>query len=215
MIHFLSDEISFPPVTEANHDGLLAIGGDLQQERLLLAYKQGIFPWFNEDELPMWWCPDPRFVLFPQELRVSNSMKQVLKKELFQFRFNTSFRAVITACQQQKRLGQDGTWISDAIIEAYEKLYMAGIAVSAEAWQEKKIVGGLYGIRLGKVFFGESMFSQVANASKFAFIQLVERLKVEEVQLIDCQVYTEHLQSLGAKFITREQFLKILERTIS
>lgn len=215
MIHFLSDEISFPPVTEANLDGLLAIGGDLQQERLLLAYKQGIFPWFNEDELPMWWCPDPRFVLFPQELRVSKSMKQVLKKELFQFRFNTSFRAVITACQHQKRVGQDGTWISDAIIEAYEMLYMAGIAVSAEAWQENKLVGGLYGIRLGKVFFGESMFSQVANASKFAFIQLVERLKTEEVQLIDCQVYTEHLQSLGAKFITREQFLKILERTIS
>lgn len=212
MIHFLTDEISFPPVTEANHEGLLAIGGDLKQERLLLAYKQGIFPWFNEDELPMWWCPDPRFVLFPDELKISKSMKQVLKKNLFQFRYNSSFRAVITACQQQERVGQDGTWISDAIINAYEKLHFAGIAISAEAWQENRLVGGLYGIRLGKLFFGESMFSQVSNASKFAFIQLVAKLKEEEVQLIDCQVYTEHLQSLGAKFISREQFLKILEK---
>jgi leucyl/phenylalanyl-tRNA--protein transferase len=216
MLHLLNDKLWFPPAEEALDDGLLAIGGDLSINRLLLAYRSGIFPWFDEeDELPMWWCPDPRFVLFPDELRVSKSMRQLLKKNEFELRVNTAFEEVIAHCRNAERKGQDGTWISDAIINSYTALHMLGYAHSAETWHNGKLVGGLYGIRMGNVFFGESMFSTESNASKFAFIKWVERLKDEGVVLIDCQVYTEHLESLGARMIPREAFLGYLGRYIA
>lgn len=210
----LSDELIFPPPHKADEDGLLAIGGDLSTERLLLAYRQGIFPWYNEGELVQWWCPDPRFVLYPGELKVSKSMKQVLGKKEFTFTINKAFEAVIANCKTITREGQAGTWIQDEVVEAYTALHKKGIAISAEAWKKKELVGGLYGIRLGTIFFGESMFSKQSNASKFAFIKLVQQLQTENVQLIDCQVYTQHLESLGARMISRELFGKILEQEV-
>lgn len=214
MIHLLDEQIWFPSAEEATEDGLLAVGGDLSIERLKLAYRSGIFPWFSDDEPPMWWCPDPRFVLFPGELKVSKSMQQLLRREAFEFRINTSFKTVITRCQQAKRRDQDGTWITGEIVDAYTKLHKLGYGHCAEAWQNDTLVGGLYGIRMGKVFFGESMFSQVSNASKYAFIKYIEQLKGEGVELIDCQVYTEHLESLGARMINREGFLSRLKEFI-
>jgi leucyl/phenylalanyl-tRNA--protein transferase len=210
MIAILDDRLWFPPVTEALDDGLLAIGGELSTERLLLAYHNGIFPWFNEDEPPMWWSPDPRFVLFPGELKVSKSMKQVLRSNKLEFRVNTAFEQVINNCRHAVREGQDGTWIGDEVVAAYTDLHKAGYAHSAEAWMNGELVGGLYGIWLGKAFFGESMFTRVSNASKFAFIKWVEMLKQKDVQLIDCQVYTEHLESLGARMIPRAEFIDIV-----
>lgn len=213
-LHVLnSNELWFPPATDALDDGLLAIGADLSVERLLLAYRNGIFPWFDDD-VPMWWCPDPRFVLYPDELNVSKSMKQVMKRGSFEFRINTSFDKVIANCKAVAREGQDGTWITNDVEAAYIQMHELGFAHSAEAWQDGKLVGGLYGIRMGNVFFGESMFSHVSNASKFAFIKYVELLKAEGVVLIDCQVYTEHLESLGARMIPRTMFLEILNRQI-
>ncbi|RYD56651.1 MAG: leucyl/phenylalanyl-tRNA--protein transferase [Sphingobacteriales bacterium] len=208
-LHILNDQLWFPPQADALDDGLLAMGGDLSTERLLLAYHNGIFPWFD-DELPLWWCPDPRFVLYPDELLVSKSMKQLLKRNAFEFRINAAFKEVIANCRKTPRRDQDGTWITDAVLEAYTKLHTLGYAHSAEAWQDGKLVGGLYGVRLGNVFFGESMFSHRSNASKYAFIKYVEELKKDGVVLIDCQVYTEHLESLGARMIPREDFLGIL-----
>jgi leucyl/phenylalanyl-tRNA---protein transferase len=210
----LTGPMVFPAVQMADEDGLLAIGGDLSTERLLLAYRQGIFPWYNEGELIQWWCPDPRFVLYPGELKVSKSMKQVLGKKEFTFTINKAFEAVIANCKTITREGQAGTWIQDEVVEAYTALHKKGIAISAEAWKKKELVGGLYGIRLGNIFFGESMFSKQSNASKFAFIKLVQQLQAENVQLIDCQVYTQHLESLGARMISRELFGKILEQEI-
>jgi leucyl/phenylalanyl-tRNA--protein transferase len=195
-------------------DGLVAVGGDLSTERLLLAYRSGIFPWFNEEEPPMWWCPDPRFVLFPDELRVTKSMKQVMRDHKLEFRTNTNFREVINHCRQVPRIGQGGTWISNEIVDAYTQLYHLGHAHSAETWEEGKLTGGLYGIRLGNVFFGESMFSLKPNASKFAFINYVRRLQEEGVVIIDCQVYTQHLESLGARMIGRTDFIRILNQHV-
>lgn len=214
-LFFLDERLWFPPVEEAIEDGLLAVGGDLSTERLLLAYHNGIFPWFSGDELPMWWCPDPRFVLFPDKLHVSKSMSGLLKKEAFEFTTNKAFSEVIYNCQQKEREGQDGTWITTEILEAYTKLHELGFAHSAEAWQDGRLVGGMYGIRLGKVFFGESMFSLVSNASKYAFISYVRQLKQEGVELIDCQVYTEHLESLGAIMIPRTDFIQKLKSLTS
>lgn len=211
-LYFLNDEIWFPDVAEALEDGLLAIGGDLRTDRLLLAYRSGIFPWFNDDELPMWWSPDPRFVLFPEELKVSKSMQQLLKRSAFDFRIDTAFEQVVRNCRQASRKGQDGTWISEEIVTAYSKLHQLGYAHSAEAWKDGELVGGLYGIRMGKMFFGESMFSKVSNASKYAFIRYVRQLQQEGVELIDCQVYTEHLESLGARMIPRKLFIDFLNR---
>lgn len=213
-LYLLDDELWFPPATEALDDGLLAIGGDLSTERLLLAYHNGIFPWFNEEEPPMWWCPDPRFVLYPHKLKVSKSMRQLLKRNTFEFRINSDFESVINHCRQTYREGQPGTWITDEVEASYTALHKMGYAHSAEAWQDGKLVGGLYGIRLGKVFFGESMFSHVSNASKYAFISYVEQLKAEGVELIDCQIYTEHLESLGAEMIPRTDFLAQLHGLI-
>ncbi len=212
MIAFLDDKLWFPPVTEALDDGLLAIGGDLTTDRLLLAYHNGIFPWFNEDEPPMWWSPDPRFVLFPDELKVSKSMKQVLRGNKFEFRVNTAFEQVITNCRHAVREGQDGTWIGDEVVAAYTALHKAGYAHSAEAWMNGELVGGLYGIWLGKAFFGESMFAKASNASKFAFIKWIDVLTQHQVALIDCQVYTEHLESLGARMIPRADFIDMVQQ---
>jgi len=205
----LDDKLWFPPAVNATSDGLLAIGGDLSEKRLLLAYRNGIFPWF-ENSLPLWWCPDPRFVLYPSELKISKSMKQVIRSNQFQFTINNCFENVIRNCKKVKR-DLDGTWITDEMEKAYIHLHKKNYAFSAEAWQNEKLVGGLYGIRLGKIFFGESMFSKVSNASKFAFIQYVQQLIKEDARLIDCQLYTNHLESLGARMIPREQFLELLK----
>jgi len=210
-MHILSSTIWFPPIEDALEDGLLAIGGDLSPERLILAYRKGIFPWY-EGETPLWWSPDPRFVLFPEHLVISKSMHQVIKKKLFEYKTNTAFAEVIKQCKNQPRMGQDGTWITDAVEFAYNELHRNGIAHSAEAWQNNQLVGGLYGIKVGKLFFGESMFSKVSNASKFAFIELVNQLKLEGIVLIDCQVYTTHLESLGANMISRTDFKKYLAK---
>lgn len=209
-IFALDKELIFPPVDMAEPDGLLAIGGDLSYERLLLAYKKGIFPWY-EGKTILWWCPDPRFVLFPSELKVSKSMKPLLNGNKFQFKTNTAFKEVIGNCKTISREGQKGTWITNAVKDAYIDLHEKGIAHSAETWENGELIGGLYGIRLGKVFFGESMFSQKSNASKFAFIKYVQQLIQEGVEIIDCQVYTEHLESLGARMIPREEFIRLNE----
>jgi leucyl/phenylalanyl-tRNA--protein transferase len=213
-VYVLDERLWFPPAKEANEDGLLAIGGDLSEERLLLAYRNGIFPWF-ENEIPLWWCPDPRFVLFPEDLKISKSMQQVIRKKQFEFKINSAFNSVLSHCKNITRTDQQGTWITDDMEKAYINLYKKNYAFSAEAWQNNNLVGGLYGIRLGKVFFGESMFSSVPNASKFALINYVEQLKLQNVQLIDCQVYTQHLQSLGAKMVERKNFLQLLNKLIN
>jgi len=210
----LNHTLWFPPVTESLEDGLLAIGGDLSVQRLLEAYKRGIFPWY-EGNTPLWWCPNPRFVLFPDELKVSKSMQTLIRKNVFQFSINKNFKSVIHHCKTTPRKGQDGTWITDEMEQAYIQMYIEGYAISAETYFNNELVGGLYGIRLGRIFFGESMFSKVSNASKFAFIQLVKYLQKEGIVLIDCQVYTEHLESLGARFIDRENFITTLKNYVN
>jgi leucyl/phenylalanyl-tRNA--protein transferase len=205
----LDQNIWFPPIEEALEDGLLAMGGDLSAARLIKAYEEGIFPWF-EGETPLWWSPNPRFVLYPDQLKVSASMKQVINRKDFIFKTNTAFDAVIENCKTIDREDQLGTWITPAVETAYKTLHQMGIAHSAEAWMGDTLVGGLYGIRMGKLFFGESMFSKQSNASKFAFINYIEALKKEGIVLIDCQVHTHHLASLGAAMISREKFKEIL-----
>jgi len=205
----LDENIWFPPLEDALEDGLIAMGGDLSTERLIKAYQEGIFPWF-EGETPLWWSPNPRFVIYPANLKVSATMKQVIKRQEFEFKTNTAFDQVIANCKKIKRAGQQGTWITPAVEKAYNILHQLGIAHSAEAWKGGTLVGGLYGIKMGKLFFGESMFSNQSNASKFAFISYVKQLEAEGIVLIDCQVYTEHLESLGAEMITREAFKSIL-----
>lgn len=208
----LDTELYFPPVELAEPDGLLAIGGDLSSERLLLAYRRGIFPWY-EGQFVLWWSPDPRFVLFPDELKVSKSMKVLLNKNAFDFSINKSFKEVIHNCKEVKRPGQFGTWITDEVESAYVHMYELGYASSAEAWKDEELVGGVYGIKLGKVFFGESMFSKMSNASKYALIKFVDYFKRQGgVELIDCQVYTEHLGSLGARMISRQEFVDYLRK---
>jgi leucyl/phenylalanyl-tRNA---protein transferase len=210
----LTEEIIFPPVEMANEEGIIAIGGDLSTERLLLAYKSGIFPWYNEGEPIFWWSPNPRFVLLPQDLKVSKSMQTVLNNGRYRFTINKAFDKVITHCKTITRKEQDGTWIQPEVIAAYTKLHQLGFAVSAETWKDGELVGGLYGVLLGNVFFGESMFSAASNASKFAFINFVKYLQKQNVQLIDCQVYTSHLESMGAKMIDRKLFCEILKKEI-
>jgi len=210
-MYFLTKELFFPPVNETDEDGILAIGGDLSPERLLLAYKSGIFPWFDEDEPILWWSPEERMVLFPNEFSVSKSMRNILNRGVFKVTFNQNFKEVISNCSSIKRDGQRGTWITDRMIEAYSKLNEMGIAKSVEVWQEDILVGGLYGIDLGHIFCGESMFSKVSNASKVAFVSLVKKLKEENYKLLDCQVHNDHLESLGAREIPREDFIAILK----
>jgi len=201
---YLTDKIEFPPVHSATEEGIVAVGGDLSLERLLLAYKSGIFPWFEEDAIIIWWSPDPRMVLFPEKVKVSKSMRKLINKNTFKITFNTCFEKVITCCAEVKRDGQHGTWITEEMKKAYCKLHEKGIATSVEVWQNEMLVGGLYGIDLAPIFCGESMFSKVSNASKIAFIYLAQKLKEKNYTLIDCQVYTNHLASLGAEEIPRK-----------
>ncbi|UOB16260.1 leucyl/phenylalanyl-tRNA--protein transferase [Abyssalbus ytuae] len=207
---FLTDDTEFPSINESSPEDVVAIGGDLAPERLMNAYKKGIFPWFEEGSLILWWCPDPRMVLFPADLKISKSMNKVIKSSRFTVTYNQAFSQVIENCSLIKRKEQDGTWITQDMISAYNKLYTMGYAKSVEVWEKDTLVGGLYGIDLGHVFCGESMFSKVSNASKTGFISMVQKLKTENCKLIDCQVYTNHLASLGAKEISRSSFLKIL-----
>lgn len=205
-------QLLFPPVSDSDEDGLIAIGGDLSPERLLLAYRSGIFPWFNEGDPILWWSPDPRCVLFPEKLHVSKSMKQVLAKNHISFTMNRSFETVMRNCATVKRKDGHGTWISEEMVQAYTTLHKLGYAISAEAWEGQEMVGGLYGVLIGQVFFGESMFSKKSNASKFAFIQLIDHLHGKGIQLIDCQMRTDHLLSLGAEMIDRKTFLELLKK---
>ena len=212
-MYYLSKELYFPNVAHAHSSGIIAIGGDLSSERLQLAYQSGIFPWFEDGEPITWWSPNPRMVLFLEELVVTKSMRNILNRNIFTVTFNQNFREVMANCQQIKRDGQNGTWITNGMIEAYCNLHELGIAKSVEVWQDSQIVGGLYGIDLGHIFCGESMFSKVSNASKVAFITLVRHLQQENYKLLDCQVYNEHLESLGCREIAREDFMSILKNS--
>jgi leucyl/phenylalanyl-tRNA---protein transferase len=209
-MQYLTKDLVFPPVSNANLDGFLAIGGDLTPERLLLAYKSGIFPWFEQGDPILWWSPNPRMVLFLDDLVVSKSMRNILNRKKFKVTFNQDFRGVISNCQKIKREGQQGTWITNDMIEAYCKLNELGIAKSVEVWEEDELVGGLYGVDLGSIFCGESMFSKVSNASKVAFIHWSWHLKANNYKLLDCQIYNPHLESLGCREIARDEFIKIL-----
>ncbi len=211
-MNFLTEKLWFPNPTEATSDGLLAIGGDLSTERLLLAYHSGIFPWFEDDQPILWWSPDPRMILFPEKFKVSKSLRKTLKSEKFRITFNKNFPEVIKNCATVLRKGQAGTWITEEMQQAYIALHSAGHAVSVEVWEDEKLVGGLYGIDLPqkKVFCGESMFSLVNDASKVAFYHLSEYIKTKDYKFIDCQVYNEHLESLGAEEIGREEFFELL-----
>ncbi|MCL6293810.1 leucyl/phenylalanyl-tRNA--protein transferase [Jejuia spongiicola] len=205
-MQLLTDDIWFPNVSKATKDGLLAIGGDLSVERLLHAYKQGVFPWFEAEEPILWWSPNPRFVLFPEKLKVSKSMKQVLRNCNYTVTINKAFKEVITECSKIKRDGQASTWITNSMIEAYVNLHELGYAKSVEVWRDNKLVAGLYGVDLGnQVFCGESMFTKESNASKAGFITFIQNTNYK---LIDCQVYTKHLESLGAEEISRDLFLE-------
>lgn len=211
---FVIDKDSpFPPTSLADPDGLLAMGGDLSPQRLLVAYQSGIFPWYEGEHI-LWWSPDPRFVLFPDELKISKSMRPLLNRNEFEFTTNKAFSQVIRQCKKIVRPGQDGTWITDEVEKAFTRLHKLGYAHSAEVWKDDELVGGLYGVKMGNVFFGESMFSKVSNASRYAFIRYVQQLKEEGIGLIDCQVYTEYLESLGAIMIPREDFNRLLKELI-
>ena len=206
-----SPEIFFPDVETAlrEPDGLLAVGGDLKPERLLLAYRNGIFPWFGPDQPILWWAPDPRLVLFPEQLRISRSLSRTLRKHRFTVTFDTAFAQVVDECAAP-RPGQAGTWITPEMQSAYRRMHELGHAHSVECWQHGELVGGLYGIAIGHVFFGESMFTRVADASKVGFVTLVQQLQASGYRLIDCQVHTDHLESLGAMMIPRPDFTRLL-----
>lgn len=209
-IYNVDNVLAFPSIELAEPDGLLAIGGDLSIERLKLAYRMGIFPWFNDDGPILWWSPDPRMVLFPEELHVARSMRSMLNNPAYSVTADRQFRAVIEACQVAPRDGQQGTWITEEMVEAYVNLHRAGWAHSIEVWYKGELVGGLYGVAIGQVFCGESMFTKVSNASKLGFIRLAERLHKQGFTIIDCQMYTDHLASLGAREIDRADFMQYL-----
>ncbi|MEM6345473.1 MAG: leucyl/phenylalanyl-tRNA--protein transferase [Bacteroidota bacterium] len=209
-VYALTEDIFFPPPQLANPEGILAVGGDLRPERLLLAYHMGIFPWYSEYEPIVWWSPDPRCVLETAQLKVSKSMRQILRRNQFQVSFDQAFGTVIQECRKIKRKGQHGTWITDEMEEAYCSLHDMGFAHSVEVWENEQLVGGLYGVSVGRCFFGESMFSRVSNASKTGFITLVKHLQKAGFNWIDCQIYNDHLGSLGASEISREAFLRRL-----
>ena len=206
----LSSEHIFPSPLSADREGIVAVGGDLDPQRILLAYKMGIFPWFESDDHLLWWSPDPRMVLFPNKLKISKSTKKVLNNNSFEITFNKSFTEVVKACAKVKRFGQNGTWITEGLMKAYKKLHEEGYAYSVEVWENFELVGGLYGIDLGHIFCGESMFTKTNNASKIAFIHLVRELSKNGYKLIDCQVPSAHLKSLGAEIISRQDFIKHL-----
>lgn len=208
----LDERILFPEPRFANPDGLLAIGGDLSPERLILAYCNGIFPWFIEGKDIFWFSPDPRCVLIPEELKVSKSMQQLIKKNAFTVTYDQKFKRVIKSCKTVKRKDQSESWIDKNFIDAYEIMHEKGLAHSVEVFENKKLVGGLYGVSIGSCFFGESMFSKVSNASKYGFIFLVKALQKRNFTMIDCQVYNDHLATLGAKNMERNTFLKLLKK---
>ncbi len=212
-LYILNDSIDFPPVSAANEDGLLAIGGDLSIPRLLHAYYNGIFPWYDDDQPILWFSPDPRMILFPEDLKISKSMRKLIRNNSFEVTFNKNFDQVISNCATISRPDQLGTWITSDMKDAYTLLHQKGYAISVEVWENSVIVGGLYGIWLEdkKVFCGESMFSKISNASKYGFIKLIEFLQTKGVQLVDCQVHTDHLESLGAKEISRDAFMEYLK----
>jgi len=209
MIFWLTEEIIFPNPELAEEDGLLAIEGDLSPKRLLLAYQNGIFPWFEDDTPILWYSPHQRFVLFPSEVKISKSMRQVLKNHPFKITYNQAFEKVILACAEAKRLEQDGTWITQEMQEAYIKLHQAGYAHSIEVWENEELVGGLYGVLVNKVFCGESMFAKKSNVSKIALIWLCQNANIN---LIDCQIHSDHLEKMGARMIERKEFMEYLNR---
>lgn len=213
----LTEDIIFPHPRFADEKGLLAFGGDLSIERLKVAYENGIFPWYQDGQPILWWSPDPRMVLFPDNLNVSKSMKKLFKAKAFKVTYNKEFEHVIRKCANINRKQQDGTWITEDMIKSYIQFHDAGLAKSVEVWKGNEIVGGLYGVLLKdqKIFCGESMFTEVDDASKYGFITLVKNMQKNGVRLIDCQVHTKHLESLGAKEISRHNFLTILQSTLA
>ena len=212
-IYQLTDEIIFPKPELAEDDGLLAIGGDLRWERLLLAYCNGIFPWYSEDEPILWWCPKPRFIIKPNEVKISKSMKRVFNKGEFKVTFNNDFEGVISKCKELRE-NKEGTWITDDMKQAYINLFNKGFASSVVVYKEDKLVGGLYGVKIGRCFFGESMFSTETNASKVALISICKRLEKENYLFLDCQMHTNHLESMGGKFVSWEDFKIMLQEGI-
>ncbi len=212
-VYYLGPDPVFPPAENSDPDGILAVGGDLSPVRLIEAYSSGIFPWYSSETPIIWWSPDPRFVIYPDGVKISKSMRQVLKRDIFEIRFDTSFREVITACSG-KRKHEKGTWITAEMIEAYVVLHKMGYAHSIEAWSEGRLAGGLYGVSLGGMFFGESMFSRESNASKAAFIVLADNLTRLGFDLIDSQVHTNHMESLGAFEMERDEFLTIVKKSV-
>jgi leucyl/phenylalanyl-tRNA--protein transferase len=212
-VYLLSDEIAFPSPQLAE-EGLLAVGGDLSRKRLLLAYRMGIFPWYSKYEPILWWSPDPRLVLYPGELRVSKSLQKTIKKGLFKITMDQAFEVVINACAHSRTSADEGTWIVEEMVDAYCDLHESGFAHSVEAWQEDRLAGGLYGVSLGRCFFGESMFTHISNASKVAFVALVKHLQTLNFDLIDCQVSTPHLLRFGAREIPRARYLNELKKSL-
>ncbi len=210
----LSERLSFPPAHLSINEGLLAVGGDLSVERLLIAYKSGIFPWYSDGDPILWWSPDPRLVLFPEELRISKSLARLIKKKRFTVTFDQAFDDVIYNCARIKRSYGEGTWITPEMLKAYCRLHQCGHAHSVEAWHADKLVGGLYGVSIGRAFFGESMFSHESNSSKVAFVKLVQTLRSKRFELIDCQVKTDHLMRFGAREIPRKVFLEKLKKAV-
>ena len=210
-MYHLSESLRFPSPHLATKEGIVAVGGDLRPERVLLAYQKGIFPWFEQDDFLIWWSPDPRMVLIPGQLRISKSMRAFLRKNPYEITFNKAFNQVVKSCARVKRFGQTGTWITPGLMEVYGVLHEQGHAHSVEVWDGSELVGGLYGIDIGDVFCGESMFSKASNSSKLALIYLTQELKKNKYKLIDCQVPTAHLASMGAAPIPRAEFLKYLD----
>ena len=213
-VFLLSENVTFPPAHFATPEGLLAVGGDLSEERLLAAYRNGIFPWYSDNEPILWWSPDPRLVLYPDELHVSRTLKKVLNKNIFSITFDCAFKDVIDACAKTRTQKDEGTWIVEAMQDAYVQLHEAGYAHSVESWKDGQLVGGLYGVSLGHCFFGESMFSRATNASNVALVTLTRHLGALSFHFIDCQVTTGHLMRFGAREIPRSQFLKELRQSL-
>jgi leucyl/phenylalanyl-tRNA--protein transferase len=213
-VYQLSEDLVFPSPYLASKEGLLAIGGDLSPDRLLLAYSHGIFPWYSEGEPILWWSPDPRLVLYPDELKVSRSLRKKIKQDVFEITMDRAFEEVITECAQVRLENHEGTWIVDDMVRAYCRLHQAGFAHSIEAWQDNRMAGGLYGVSLGRCFFGESMFTRITNASKVALVALVEHVKARDFAFIDCQITTAHLTRFGAREIPRARYLDELAGAI-
>ncbi len=213
-VYRLTDEIIFPPPEYADEDGLLAVGGDLSEERLLRAYAMGIFPWYSEDSPILWWSPDPRLILIPQEVRVSRSLRQTIKKGTYEVTMDRAFDRVVRSCAEVHRKDDGRTWITQDMFDAYRRLHGSGVAHSVESWYKGELAGGLYGVALGGAFFGESMFARRTDASKVAFVNLVQHITQWGFELIDCQVTTKHLVSLGATNVPRTKFLELLKHAL-